>query len=60
MKDVKENMSIEWDAPSYSPDGQKKPINIGRMILSNIEINKDVSKFFRFASAIPLEPISKI
>jgi len=42
-------MSIEWDSSSYSTDGQKKPINIGRMILSNIEINKDVSKFFRFS-----------
>jgi len=48
-------MSIEYDSSDYPIGGGKHLINIGKIILSNIEINTDVSRFFRFNVASDAE-----
>ena len=38
--------SIKWDSSDYSSDGSKHPVNVGSIVLSNVEINSDLSEFF--------------
>jgi formylglycine-generating enzyme required for sulfatase activity len=43
---------IEYDLSDYPIDGSRHPVNVGKIVLSNIEINTDISRFFKFNVAL--------